>query len=71
MNFIKRSSRKGVKEYYYFEYGRCAGSRITTKIFTYTYPKSQIEKNHNREALKILETKKSELNIEQQALGWW
>jgi integrase len=69
MNIIKRSSRKGDKEYYYLEFGRCAGSRIATKIFTYTYPKNQIEKNHNKEALKLLETKQSELNIEQQAVG--
>jgi hypothetical protein len=30
MNIIKRSSRKGDKEYYYFEYGRCAGSANKT-----------------------------------------
>ena len=69
MNIIKRISKNGEKEYYSFELGRCAGSRIATGIFTHTEPKNQIEKNHNKEALRLLDTRKSELSLEHQAIG--
>lgn len=68
MNLIKRKSANGKKKYYYFEFGRGAGKRITTGIFTYVFPKDQIQKNHNKEAINLLESKKSELIIEQKAL---
>jgi hypothetical protein len=35
----------------------------------YAKPKDQIQKNHNKEALKLLEVKKSQATIEQQAIG--
>jgi integrase len=69
MNIVKRKSANGKKEYYYFEFGRGSGKRATTGIFTYVFPKDQIQKNHNKEAIKLLDSKKSELTIEQQALG--
>jgi integrase len=69
MNIIKRISTNGEKVYYSFELGRCAGSRIATGIFTYTEPKNQIEKNHNKEAIRLLDTRKSELSLEHQAIG--
>lgn len=69
MNFSQIPNRKGDKIYYYHEFGRGKGQRPATGIFTYTKPKNQIQKNHNKEALLILETKKSQLIIESQATG--
>ena len=42
---------------------------MATGIFTYIKPKDQIQKNHNREALALLETKKSHFILEIQAAG--
>lgn len=69
MNIEKRKNSKGDKIYFYIATGRKAGDRIATGIFVYSRPKSQVEKNHNKEALVLVETKKSELLLEQQAIG--
>jgi integrase len=69
MNFVKIPNRKRDKIYYYFNIGRGAGQRLSTGIFIYAKPKDQIQKNHNKEALLILETKKSQITIESQAIG--
>lgn len=69
MNFIKIPNRKGDKIYYHYDLGRGMGQRRTTGVFTYTKPKDQIQRNHNKEANSILETKKSQLIIESQAIG--
>src|SRR5688572_685169 len=69
MNIIKRLSRKGDKILFYYDFGRGAGQRPSTGIFIYKKPKDQIQKNHNKEALALLETKKSQLIIEKQAIG--
>jgi len=69
MNIIKRKNNKGNKITFYYDYGRGPGQRPSTGIFIYSTPKNQIEKNHNKQALQILETKKSQLTIEQQAVG--
>lgn len=50
MMIQKRKSTKGDKFYFYFATGREAGARIATGIFIYARPKTQIEKNHNKEA---------------------
>jgi hypothetical protein len=69
MNIQKRKNSKGDKVYFYFGNGRKAGERIATGIFLYSSPKNQVEKNHNKEAQILLDTKKSELLLEQQAIG--
>jgi hypothetical protein len=69
MNIIKRISKNGEKEYYSFELGWCAGSRIASGNFTYTEPINQIEKNHNKEVMRLPDTRKSELFLEHQAIG--
>jgi integrase len=69
MNFIKIPNRKGDKIYYYYDLGRGKGQRTATGVFVYASPKNQIQKNHNKEAVAILETKKSQLIIESQAIG--
>jgi integrase len=69
MNIISRKNKKGDKIAFYFDLGRVTGQRSSTGIFVYTKPKDQIQKNHNKEALALLETKKSQVIIERQAIG--
>jgi len=69
MNFLKRPSKCGTKITFYYDLGRGKGQRPSTGVFIYAKPKNQIEKNHNKEALALLETKKSQLIIEKQAIG--
>jgi integrase len=42
---------------------------LTSTFDSKFYVKDQIQKNHNKEALKLLEVKKSQLTIEHQAIG--
>src|SRR5258705_905054 len=69
MNIMKRENRNGDKILFYYDFGRGTGQRHATGIFIYKKPKDQIQKNHNKEALALLETKKSQVIIEQQAIG--
>jgi integrase len=69
MNFLKRKNRSGDKITFYYDFGRGTGQRPSTGIFIYAKPKDQIQKNHNKEALALLETKKSQMIIEKQAIG--
>jgi integrase len=69
MNLLKRKNRTGDKIMFYYDFGRGAGKRPSTGIFIYKRPKDQIQRNHNKEALALLETKKSQVTIEQQAIG--
>jgi len=69
MNIVERKNSKGDKAYFTIEYGREAGKRMATGNFIYTRPKDQIQKNHNAEARRLVDIKKSELLLEQQAIG--
>jgi hypothetical protein len=69
MNFVKRPNTKGDKIYFYYDLGRKKGQRLTTGVFIYVKPKNQIEKNHNKEASLLLETKRSQYILENQAVG--
>jgi integrase len=69
MNFLQFPNRKGDKIYFHYDYGRGKGQRPSTGIFIYAKPKDQVQKNHNKEALKLLDVKKSEAIIEKQAIG--
>ena len=69
MNIIHRKNKKGNKITFYYDLGRGTGQRPTTGVFIYARPKDQIQKKHNKEALALLETKKSQLIIEKQAIG--
>jgi integrase len=69
MNILKRKNKKGDKIIFYYDFGRGAGQRPSTGIFIYTKPQNQIEKNHNKDALRLLQTKKSQLIIEKQSIG--
>lgn len=69
MNILKRPNKMGDKITFYYDLGRGPGQRPSTGIFIYSKPKNQIEKNHNKEAISLLETKKSQLTLEVQAAG--
>jgi integrase len=69
MNFISRVNKDGTRTHYYYDFGRKAGQRPTTGIFTYTDPKTPVEKAHNKEALALLKIKQSQLILEQQSTG--
>jgi integrase len=69
MNILERLNKSGDKITFYYDFGRGAGQRPSTGVFIYTKPKTQIERNHNKEALALLETKKSQLILEQQSIG--
>lgn len=71
MNVVVKQRMSGAKDriYYSFEWGRSAGQRKATGIYTYTKPKDQLEKNHNKEALAILNTKKSQMILEGQSIN--
>lgn len=65
----QKLSKNQIRVRYYFKWGKGAGQRASTGIFTYFKPKNQTEKNHNKEALSILEVKKSQFILEGQSVG--
>jgi integrase len=65
----KNLSSNKQKIWYTIEWGKGRGQRVATGIFTYVKPQNAIEKNHNREALLMLETKKSRLILEKQSVS--
>lgn len=69
MNIIEKLNRKGDKKFFYYDFGRRPGQRPSTGVFIYTKPKNQEQRNYNKQALMLLEVKKSERVIEQQAIG--
>ena len=69
IRIAKKLSKSKEKIRYYFEWGKHSGQRLSTGIFTYAKPKSALEKNHNKEALAILESKKSQLILDRQSIG--
>lgn len=71
MNILvkKRASADKTKIWYSFEWGRNANQRRATGIFTYQHPKDQIQKNHNKEAKTILETKRSQMILDLQSIN--
>jgi hypothetical protein len=69
MNLLKIPNKKGDKIFFYYDLGRGKGQRPSTGIFIYKRPNDQVQKNHNVEALKLLEIKKGQAIIEQQAIG--
>lgn len=66
---VKSFSKDGEKIFYRIDFGRNAGQRITTGLWTYADPKNQVERDHNKETLTILEMKKSHMILEQQSIA--
>lgn len=54
---------------YYFEWGKATDQRRAAGMFTFRSPKTQTEKNHNKEAFALLEVKKSQITLEFQSIG--
>jgi len=69
INITQRKSSDGAKVWYQLEWGKGAGQRIASGIFTYAKPRNAVEKNHNKEALLMLEAKKSRLILEKQSVS--
>jgi len=69
INIVKRPSTDKKKIHYTFEWGRGKGERIKAGLFTYDKPKNQVERNHNKETIAILEMKKSHMTLEFTATG--
>jgi len=69
INVTQRPTRDGKKIFYTLEWGKGPGGRRATGIFTCARPKDQTQKNHNKEALAVLEKKQSQLIIERQSIG--
>lgn len=57
------------KVYYTFEWGKKAGQRKASGIFTYVNPTTPVQVLHNKEAQRTLEIKKSQLILEWQGIG--
>jgi integrase len=65
----KKLARDRKKIWYTIEWGREPGQRTATGIFTYAKPLDAIQKNHNKESLAILETKKSQMILDHNSVG--
>ena len=65
----KNVSRNKKKSWYSLEWGKVAGQRVATGIFTYNNPRDSIEKMHNKESLSILKAKQAQMILERQAIG--
>ena len=69
VSIMPRPSRDGSRVYYSLEWGKNAGQRQATGIYTFAKPKTQQEKNHNKEAMIILNSKKSQMVLDLQAVA--
>jgi integrase len=69
MNIWQKKNQSGTKIHFFYDLGRGKGQRPTTGVWMWTHPKNQEQKNFNKEAARILEVKKSQATIEQQAIG--
>ncbi|QHS59924.1 hypothetical protein [Chitinophaga agri] len=65
-SYLNRTKDKRI---YFYDYGRKPGQRPGLGVFTYAKPKTQTEKNHNKQVLDLIEVKKSQTIIEQQSIG--
>jgi len=61
-------SKNKTKTRYTFEWGKAADQRMASGIFTYNKPQNIIEKNHNKEAILILESKRSRMILDKQSI---
>lgn len=69
VRIAKTFSKDKTKIWYKIEFGRRMGQRIATGIFTYFKPVNQTQREFNKEALLLLELKKSQLILEGQSLA--
>ena len=69
ITITQRLMRNQRKLYYSFEWGKKCGQRKATGIFTYTHPVNKTQDKLNKEALRILEIKKSGMIMDAQGIG--
>jgi integrase len=69
MNIVERLSTDKSKIYYTLEWGRKAGERFSTGIFTYAKPKNKIEREYNTESLANLDLLRSQTLLDLQTKG--
>ena len=62
-------NRDGSKIWYTYEWGKGPGERKAANKFTYAKPKNQIERDHNKQVLALLDTQKSQMIIDYQSTG--
>lgn len=64
-----RITRNGEKIQYTFEWGKGTGQRVASGIFTFVHPANIVQRQYNKEALRLLEVKRCQLLLDQQAIG--
>lgn len=69
MNIVPRLSTDKTKVFYTLEWGRKAGERNSTGIFTYVKPKNKIERDFNTQSLANLEAIKAQTLLDLQTKG--
>src|SRR4051812_19794247 len=69
MTTSTKISKDKTRTYYYIEFGKKAGQRKATGIYTFNKPKTLQEKNFNREQLAIFNNKRLELELEISSTG--
>lgn len=62
-----KTSRDKSKTWYYLEWGKAAGQRRATGIFTYSKPSDRIQRDFNRQQLQILASAQAELTLKMNA----
>jgi integrase/recombinase XerD len=60
VNLVSKVSRDKTKKWWYFEFGRGKGQRISTNKYTYIKPSSLLETRHNKTTIGELETQKAQ-----------
>ncbi|HXD76933.1 MAG TPA: hypothetical protein VN616_03950, partial [Puia sp.] len=71
ITIVKKPSRgKGEpKVFYTLAWGRGPGEREATGIYTYTKPQNKIQRDHNTDALLVLEKKRSQMVLDLQSVS--
>jgi integrase/recombinase XerD len=69
MTISTKTSADKSRTYYYIEFGKAAGQRTATGIYTINNPKTQQERSFNKEQLAIINTKRMELELEINSTG--
>lgn len=69
ISITPRTTRNKQKIYYTMEWGKNPGEHLATGIFTYTHPVGDLQKRHNKEAVRFLQIRKAQMIIDGMAIG--
>ena len=67
IHITSRITRNGTRVYYTLAWGKKAGQRLSTGIFTYINPVNRIQEAYNKEAYRRVEIQKAKLLLEWQS----